>query len=298
MFYEEVFERIDRHARLKEGARLLRFEQEGAEGWIRETPETVHVFASEQGLKAHLELMNKVQPVMWEDGPVVQDCIQLAYVDRDELDKADYALIKEMGRSYRGRKKWPQMRRYRPYLVPWGLNEQDCTLLCAALDALRGDVQELEEESVVPEAMPLTAAEVSNELLKSRFARMQATPDAWDITVQAFPFPMGSDEENGAPCCPLMLLAVDEPSDQVICLSVSPVSEKNYAETLAQDLMAEAVKRGRKPRIVRFANAKAEQLLGGLFEEMGIASEREYRLPQLKDAFESLLRFASGDAEE
>ena len=109
---------------------------------------------------------------------------------------------------------------------------------------------------------------------------------------------MGSDEENGAPCCPLMLLAVDEPSDQVICLSVSPVSEKNYAETLAQDLMTEAVKRGRKPRIVRFANEKAEQLLGGLFEEMGIASEREYRLPQLKDAFESLLRFASGDAEE
>lgn len=298
MNYEEVFERIDRHVRLKAGMRLVRFDCDGADCWILETPDAVQVFSGMPSLKAHYALMEKPMLTIWDDDPVAQDCIRLAYVDRDELDKADYALIKDLGRSYRGKKKWPQLRRLKPYMVPWGLNGQDCGLLCAALDALQSDAQEMDAGEIEPMPLPVPSAEVTNELLLTRFDRLQRTPDQWDITVQAFPFPIGSDEENGAPCCPLMLLAVDEPSDQVICISVSPVSEADYAMTLAQDLLTEAIKRGRRPGLVRFANAKAEQLLGGLFEEMGIEAERKAELPQLKDAFESLLRFAGGDAEE
>lgn len=298
MNYEELFERMDRHARLGEGAvRVMEYEHSGEKRRVLEERDNVRVFLTHEALAAYLDLCGVRAEERWDDRMLVQDYIALAYADRDELDKEDYALIKELGRSYRGKKKWPQLRRVRPYRVPWDLSEEDIAELCAALDVLNGSAQgtDVTEENIDAAPMTMPEAQLNNEMITARFKRLEASDTVWDVTVQAFPFPTHGEEETGAPCCPLMLMAVDEKTDQVLCLAVETADKPECTSILAQEMLTEGIKGGVRPRLVRCANKQAMQVLRGMFEALGVRVELQPMLPQLAEAFDSLLNFAGGE---
>ena len=46
-------------------------------------------------------------------------CLNVSFVNRDELTNEDYQLIKEQGLSFRGKKNWIQFRSYQPGQFPW-----------------------------------------------------------------------------------------------------------------------------------------------------------------------------------
>ena len=48
---------------------------------------------------------------------------------------------------------------------------------------------------------------------------------------------------------------------------------------------------------MRFASEKAEMALGGVFEALGIRTELQPDLPQLQEAFLSLMQFSAGEEE-
>lgn len=296
MNYEELFLRIDRHKRVAEGqVRVMEYERQGEKRWVCEEKDHVQVFLYKEAMLAYLDLYFGQEQGQWDDRMLVQDCIVLMYSDRDELDKEDYALIKSLERGYRGKKKWPQLRRARPYRVPWGLSVEDVQELGAALDVLRGDAEgtEIAADSFEPAPLHMPAAELNNELLVARFKRLEPSDTVWDVTVQAFPFPSRKDgDEFSAPYCPLMLMAVDEKTDQVLCLAVETTDKPDCTRILAQELIAEGMKTGVRPRLVRCANAQAKNVLDGVFAALGVKTELQPDVPQLAEAFESLLNFA------
>ncbi len=59
----------------------------------------------------------------------VQKCLMCSFVDRDELAKEDYQLIKDLKLRFRGRNAWPQFRDFYPGLFPWFLTGQQCRFL-------------------------------------------------------------------------------------------------------------------------------------------------------------------------
>jgi hypothetical protein len=62
--------------------------------------------------------------------------LQASFEDREILNKRDRDLLKETGLKYRGRKAWPQLRSYRPGLLPWHLAADEVERLQVALEQL------------------------------------------------------------------------------------------------------------------------------------------------------------------
>lgn len=62
--------------------------------------------------------------------------LQASWEDREELEKQDRDLIKELGLKFRGRQSWPHFRSYRPGYFPWHLEAAEARFLALALEQL------------------------------------------------------------------------------------------------------------------------------------------------------------------
>ena len=63
-----------------------------------------------------------------------QRCLFASFEDRDCLEPRDRAVIRELGRKYRGRNTWPLFRHYMPGYFPWHLSAIQARSLAACLD--------------------------------------------------------------------------------------------------------------------------------------------------------------------
>lgn len=64
------------------------------------------------------------------------DSLCVYYVNRDELEKSDYELIKEQELSFRGEHNWIQFRSYKPGFVPWHPDVEDTKTLILVLQQM------------------------------------------------------------------------------------------------------------------------------------------------------------------
>ncbi|WP_312755225.1 DUF7309 domain-containing protein [Rummeliibacillus suwonensis] len=64
------------------------------------------------------------------------DSLCVYYVNRDELEKSDYELIKEQELSFRGEHNWIQFRSYKPGFVPWHPDVADTKTLILVLQQM------------------------------------------------------------------------------------------------------------------------------------------------------------------
>ncbi len=81
---------------------------------------------------------------------------QLSFENRDMVEKEDRAVMKELGRTYRGRFAWPIFRTYDPGFIPWFITQKKLELLCRAL-------------YLIGEELPRYAAQLSTIELDTRF---------------------------------------------------------------------------------------------------------------------------------
>jgi hypothetical protein len=56
---------------------------------------------------------------------IQQRCILLSFSNREDLSKEDYQLLKDYGRTYRGKNQWPQFRSFIPGFHPWKLDDDE-----------------------------------------------------------------------------------------------------------------------------------------------------------------------------
>lgn len=79
-----------------------------------------------------------------------QHNLLLSFVDRDELDAADYDLLKQHGMSFRGRKQWVQMRSLVPGYYPWHVDEDEGRMLLVAIEQAKEMLKEVERGLTIP----------------------------------------------------------------------------------------------------------------------------------------------------
>lgn len=82
-----------------------------------------------QSLLAIMESPYKLSPDLF----FTQKCIMASFENREDLEKEDRAVIKELGLKFRGKKQWPQFRSYEPGLYPWFIDAWECRFLTLAL---------------------------------------------------------------------------------------------------------------------------------------------------------------------
>ncbi|KGR90278.1 hypothetical protein CD30_12485 [Ureibacillus massiliensis 4400831 = CIP 108448 = CCUG 49529] len=61
------------------------------------------------------------------------ECLNVTFVDRDELTNDDYQLIKSLGLTFRGKRNWIQFRSYTPGKFPWIPNDRDADFILFAM---------------------------------------------------------------------------------------------------------------------------------------------------------------------
>jgi len=62
-----------------------------------------------------------------------QNCINLYFGDREELESRDKVVIKKLGLKFRGSNEWPYFRSMKPGFMPWYINRDEAELTIDAL---------------------------------------------------------------------------------------------------------------------------------------------------------------------
>ncbi len=81
------------------------------------------------GLDSFFDILNNRDPDEDEQVYFNLNCLTVSFEDRQDLDAADLAIIKQLGLKFRGKKQWPQFRSHRPGYLPWPVNAEECRFL-------------------------------------------------------------------------------------------------------------------------------------------------------------------------
>lgn len=106
----------------------------------------VSLYLDSEGIHGFLDLQ-MMGPFADPEGLLQIPQLQASFEDREQLDKRDRAVIKELGLKFRGRNAWPMFRSYRPSFFPWFLETWEVRFLSCALDQLADVVPRFGENS-------------------------------------------------------------------------------------------------------------------------------------------------------
>lgn len=275
----------------------------------------VSVYVGSEGIHGFLDIQ-EMGPFADADSLIRIPQIHASFESRDDLDRRDYAVIKDLGLKFRGRNEWPMFRSYEPFLLPWFIEADEARFLKAALDQLlevaprfrenlslldpsesgeiltrRREGEEWKDSSTgVPplDAPPIEAGMDGGKMealasLETRGAR---------IEVDFFMLPASVGGEGERPYFPHMLLAVDGASGLILgteLLAPHPSPEAMWGsvpEKLSDQLLAAEF----KPERVSTDSDLLFALLDPLAKECGFELELAPSLPSLDEVREELLQ--------
>ena len=253
--------------------------------------------------------------------------LQLSFEDRDFLEPADKRLIKRLGLKFRGRQAWPCFRSYLPGQFRWFVDSDELRQLILALELIldmaprfRDDEQELErlnrlgmedhvfpmrtptkvsgaiewEESMVEIQRPaqrVIVPEMDVGLLKHA-ARFPAVKNKLEVDLRPTPWPI-DERQDQRPYFPWIMLVVESAQGVIVgheLLAPLPTLDAVYSRAagVLLDLLG---KNEIRPAEILVRTDRVAALFSQLCTELGIALTVRPRLPQLEDAFASMLRF-------
>jgi hypothetical protein len=94
------------------------------------------VYRGDRGLAGFLATMTGMADPGSLDALNITDAVSAMLADREELEKEDRDIIRNLGLRYRGRGRWPLFRAYEPGYLPWRLNAAEILFLTASLKAM------------------------------------------------------------------------------------------------------------------------------------------------------------------
>ena len=279
----------------------------------------VSLYLGSEGIHGFLDLQ-EMGPFA-DPGALIQiPQIQVSFENREELDKRDREIIKELGLKFRGRNAWPMFRSYRPSLFPWFLEAGEVRFLSCALEQLANVAPRFREDSSLLEpsggeryllraprqeggrrlwedastGVPsLDAPPIEVEMEVSKIEALGRLPRG-EVRreVDFFMFPAPVQDEGGRPYFPHMLLVVDAGSGMVLgseLLTPRPSLEAMWGrvpENLADQLFALEL----APEKISVDSDLLFEILEPLASEAGFDLELSPTLPALEPARENLLR--------
>jgi hypothetical protein len=279
----------------------------------------VSLYLGSEGIHGFLDLQ-EMGPFADPQDLIQVPQIQASFENRDELDKRDRGVIKELGLKFRGRNAWPMFRSYRPSLFPWFLEAVEARFLSCALEQLADVAPRFREDSSLLEPSggeryllraqrqeggsrlwedasmgvpPLDAPPIEVEMEASKIEALgRLPPGKVSLEVDFFMFPAPVQDEGDRPYFPHMLLLVDAGSGMVLgsdLLTPHPSMEAMWGrvpENLAHQLFALE----QAPEKISVDSELLFQLLEPLASETAFGLELSPSLPGLEPARENLLR--------
>jgi hypothetical protein len=278
----------------------------------------VSLYLGSEGIHGFLDLQ-EMGPLA-DPGALIQiPQLQASFENREELDKRDRQVIKELGLNFRGRNAWPMFRSYRPSLFPWFLEAGEVRFLSCALEQLADVAPRFREDSSLLEPSggesyllraprqegrrrrwedasigvpPLDAPPIEVEMEVPKIKSLGRLPRGEvRLEVDFFMFPAPVQDEGDRPYFPHMLLVVDAGSGMVLgsdLLTPHPSLEAMWGrvpENLADQLFAMDL----APAKISVDSELLFDLLQPLASEAGFGLELSPSLPGLESARENLL---------
>jgi hypothetical protein len=250
--------------------------------------------------------------------------LQVSFEDREQLDKRDREVIKELGMKFRGRNAWPRLRSYRPSFFPWFLEAEEVRFLTCALEQLadvsprfredpsllepsggdryllrapRRDGKTLLWEDTSIDVPPLDAAPIEVEMEASKMEALGRLPmRKAHLELDFFMFPAPVKDKGDRPYFPYMLMVVDAESGMILgseLIQPFPSMEAMWGsvpETLTDRLSGVEL----LPEKISVDSDLLFALLEPLAEEAGFELELAPSLPSLEAVREDLLETFGG----
>ncbi|MBA3490631.1 MAG: hypothetical protein H0T55_00955 [Rubrobacteraceae bacterium] len=279
----------------------------------------VSLYLGSEGIHGFLDLQT-MGPFADPEDLIQIPQLQASFEDREQLDKRDREVIKELGLKFRGRNAWPWFRSYRTSFFPWFLESGEASFLTVALEQLADVAPRFMDDSSLLEPFdgegyllraprregemllwedastgipPLDAPPIEVEMEESKLEALGRLPRRGvRLEVDFFMIPAPVQDEGDRPYFPHMLLTVDTVSGMILgseLLKPFPSQEAMWGsvpENLADQLSGV----GLLPEKVSVDSDLLFQLLEPLAGEVGFELELSPSLPGLDTVREDLLR--------
>ncbi|WP_198038618.1 plasmid pRiA4b ORF-3 family protein [Planococcus lenghuensis] len=265
------------------------------------------VYIGEEGYESLLNTMSQSMPT--EELVFGQRSILASFSDRDELEKDDLQLLKDLGRSFRGKKKWPMFRSFVPGYYPWTIDAEEARLLVEVIGqtkaVLKGVMGGLEilvdphsraffgrrmnesgewqagrfviDEPADPEEG--TAAElIVPETDIARLKKLKASALQAEFGLFHVNYPV-QDEPDERPYFPLIIVGMDHASGLTVYQDIT--GRKAKAEAAQQGLRDFIEQQGGIPESL-WVTAETERLVRPLVEELKLRVVMKKTLPELE----------------
>ena len=283
----------------------------------------VSLYLGSEGIHGFLDLQAR-GPIADPDDLIQIPQLQASFEDREQLDKRDREVIKELGLKFRGRNAWPWFRSYRPSFFPWFLEAGEVRFLTVALEQLadvaprfredpsllqpsdgdaylmrtpRWEGETLLWEDASMDVPPLDAPPIEVEMEVSKLEALGRLPmRKAHLEVDFFMFPAPVGDEGDRPYFPHMLMVVDAERGMILgseLLTPFPSQEAmrgSVPETIADRLSGMEL----LPQKISVDSDLLFALLQPLAEEAGFELELALSLPGLEAVREDLLETFDG----
>lgn len=253
--------------------------------------------------------------------------LQLAFDDRENLEDFDRAVIKQLGRKYRGRASWPVFRSFKPSYLPWQIDAAEADLLIRTLEqtidllARIADDETLleprDEESYlmrIPETQaggiiwrdeiveilppPMPELNIQLDAAQLEAASKLRKQHTLELDIATLPEPVA--DEDGRPYFASLLLVVDGKSGMVFASEILPRGETPMHTTAGalHVLLDTFTRLGWTPNTVNVRHDMAKELLQPLMKMLGVKLKVKPELPKLDEALEFLFARFGGEWSE
>lgn len=252
--------------------------------------------------------------------------LQLAFEDREMLEDFDRAVIKQLGRKYRGRAAWPTFRSFKPGYLPWQIDSAEADMLICALEqaidvlARAADDETLLEPADddsylmrIPETQadgvvwrdqvieipppPMPELEIPLDAMQLEAARKLPKQKQRTLEVDIATLPEPIVGEDGRPFLASLLLVVDNQSGMV--LASEPLAQgETPMHTIAgalQVLLDKFTQWGWLPNAVNVRHDMAKELLAPLTNALKIKLKVARNLSMLDEAMDFLFARLGGE---
>lgn len=274
------------------------------------------VYQGSQGLKSYYQILSgelsPSQPNCFHQ----LHCLLASFEDRGNLQREDRELIKKLGLTFRGKKKWPIFRQYTPGYHPWFLSQKEVRFLTHALEQARdvslkqkkdphylfqGKKGELliktpqktpqglrwEERWNIPCQDEDGAGEPPlDEILLYRVkGKVRMSDTFWVADVFYSPSPV-QDEEGERPYYPPVFLLIDGSSGMIInCQLFQP---PHFIGEIQASFLHTVEGTGYMPDLLLFGSEEVLRIFQPLAQKLGVTTQVEEDLLLLEEVKENL----------
>jgi hypothetical protein len=278
------------------------------------------VYLGDEGLQGYIKLQTGDVGLYDPDSPHLQKCLMLSFDDRQQLEKEDLGVIKQLGMKFRGRNAWPLFRNYEPGYIPWFITSDQARFLADAIEqAIDVSVRFKEDTELLypfdeefylvrvprgnegspswhddyvkpePVEIPVTIDDSIDEIRVQKI-KMTATQRVatWEIGYCFAPTPI-QEHPSMRPYCPKMLAVIDHESGLAVTLHMA--EEPHVVEECRNHFLGLLESLHWYPSHIFVSREEARLLLEPITSRLGIAVSVMSRLEVFEDFYFSMFEY-------